>query len=170
LADLAQQVADAAPHLADDLAAARRQVDQLNAGAHAVASGADRLHRGAAKASGAASALDGGLYRLSTGARQLDSGLASLSDGTHQLATGPSTLEEGAGQLANGPRQRLYEAAVALVAEQGFSATTVDDIAERAGVVGLVVALDWLMFQPDRDIGDVESALLAIVRIRVAAA
>jgi AcrR family transcriptional regulator len=31
-------------------------------------------------------------------------------------------------------RQRLYEAAVDLVAEQGFSATTVDDIAERAGV------------------------------------
>src|SRR2546430_7704928 len=31
-------------------------------------------------------------------------------------------------------RQRLYEAAVALIAEQGFSATTVDDIAERAGV------------------------------------
>ena len=36
--------------------------------------------------------------------------------------------------------------------------------------VGLVVALDWLMFQPDRTIDDVESALLAIVRTRVAAA
>jgi AcrR family transcriptional regulator len=185
-------------------------------------------------------------------------------------------------------RQRLYEAAVDLVAEQGFSATTVDDIAERAGVakgtvyynfpsktalfeellrhgvglltadfraavagrppgeavaalvraqlefiqryrsfaqlllsemwrtnrewqqtltllreeaigviadvlaagvesgdfpadldirlsasalfgVGLVVALDWLMFQSDRHIDEVESALLAIVRTRVAA-
>jgi AcrR family transcriptional regulator len=33
--------------------------------------------------------------------------------------------------------------------------------------VGLVVALDWLMFQPDRDIDDVERALLAIVRARV---
>jgi AcrR family transcriptional regulator len=31
-------------------------------------------------------------------------------------------------------RQRLFEAAVALIAEQGFSATTVDDIALRAGV------------------------------------
>src|SRR4051794_35780118 len=31
-------------------------------------------------------------------------------------------------------RQRLFEAAVELVAEQGFSATTVDVIAERAGV------------------------------------
>ncbi len=31
-------------------------------------------------------------------------------------------------------RQKLYEAAVDLIAERGFSATTVDDIAERAGV------------------------------------
>src|SRR2546423_2832396 len=31
-------------------------------------------------------------------------------------------------------RQKLYEAAVALIAERGYSATTVDDIAERAGV------------------------------------
>ncbi|MEV8402170.1 TetR/AcrR family transcriptional regulator [Streptomyces niveus] len=31
-------------------------------------------------------------------------------------------------------RQKLYEAAVTLIAEQGFSATTVDEIAERAGV------------------------------------
>ncbi|WP_377272049.1 TetR/AcrR family transcriptional regulator [Peterkaempfera sp. SMS 1(5)a] len=31
-------------------------------------------------------------------------------------------------------RQKLYEAAVTLIAEQGFSATTVEEIAERAGV------------------------------------
>src|SRR3954471_19457810 len=31
-------------------------------------------------------------------------------------------------------RQRLFEAAVDLIAEQGYSATTVDDIALRAGV------------------------------------
>ncbi|MBQ0985919.1 helix-turn-helix transcriptional regulator [Streptomyces sp. F63] len=31
-------------------------------------------------------------------------------------------------------RTRLYEAAVTLIAEQGFSATTVEEIAERAGV------------------------------------
>ncbi|WP_326599488.1 TetR/AcrR family transcriptional regulator [Streptomyces sp. NBC_01803] len=31
-------------------------------------------------------------------------------------------------------RQRLYDAAVTLIAEQGFSSTTVDQIAERAGV------------------------------------
>jgi TetR/AcrR family transcriptional regulator, cholesterol catabolism regulator len=197
-------------------------------------------------------------------------------------------VADGRSRRREDTRQRLYEAAVALVAEQGFSATTVDDIAERAGVakgtvyynfpsktalfedllrhgvglltadfraavegrppreavaalvraqlayiqryrsfaqlllsemwrtnrewqqtltllreeaitviadvlsagvasgefaadldvrlsasalfgVGLVVALDWLMFQPDRDIEDVESALLAIVRARVTA-
>uniref|UniRef100_A0AAU2JN77 TetR/AcrR family transcriptional regulator n=1 Tax=Streptomyces sp. NBC_00049 TaxID=2903617 RepID=A0AAU2JN77_9ACTN len=31
-------------------------------------------------------------------------------------------------------RQKLYEAAVTLIAEKGFSATTVEEIAERAGV------------------------------------
>jgi AcrR family transcriptional regulator len=31
-------------------------------------------------------------------------------------------------------RQKLFDAAVGLIAEQGFSATTVDEIAERAGV------------------------------------
>ncbi|MFC3991462.1 TetR/AcrR family transcriptional regulator [Actinoplanes siamensis] len=30
--------------------------------------------------------------------------------------------------------------------------------------VGLVVAVDWLVFQPERPIGDVEEAMLAIVR------
>jgi putative membrane protein len=70
----AQRIADAAPHLADDLATARKQVDQLNAGAHAVAAGADQLHQGAAKAAGGARTLDGGLYRLSTGARQRTGG------------------------------------------------------------------------------------------------
>jgi hypothetical protein len=30
--------------------------------------------------------------------------------------------------------------------------------------VGLVVAVDWLVFQPDRPIEDVQEALLGIVR------
>jgi len=38
------------------------------------------------------------------------------------------------GRRREDTRQRLYEAAVELIAEQGFSATTVDDIALRAGV------------------------------------
>lgn len=46
-----------------------------------------------------------------------------------------STAAAGAGGARRqATRQKLYEAAVTLIAEQGFSATTVDEIAERAGV------------------------------------
>lgn len=45
-----------------------------------------------------------------------------------------STAPSGIGGRREATRQRLYEAAVTLIAEQGFSATTVDEIAERAGV------------------------------------
>ncbi|GAA2443968.1 TetR/AcrR family transcriptional regulator [Streptomyces macrosporus] len=38
------------------------------------------------------------------------------------------------GTRRHATRQRLYDAAVTLIAEQGFSATTVEEIAERAGV------------------------------------
>ena len=41
---------------------------------------------------------------------------------------------DGRTRRRNDTRQRLYEAAVELIAEQGFSATTVDDIALRAKV------------------------------------
>jgi putative membrane protein len=102
VADLARQVAAAAPHLADDVAAARGQVDALAAGLHQLASGADRLHQGTSDASAGAKSLQGGLFRLASGARQLDDGLAQLSDGTHQLASGLSTLDGGATKLANG--------------------------------------------------------------------
>ncbi len=44
-----------------------------------------------------------------------------------------STVDSGGGRR-QATRQKLYEAAVTLIAEQGFSATTVDEIAERAGV------------------------------------
>ncbi|MCZ7413791.1 MULTISPECIES: TetR/AcrR family transcriptional regulator [unclassified Streptomyces] len=40
----------------------------------------------------------------------------------------------GASARRAATRQKLYEAAVHLIAEQGFSATTVDEIAEAAGV------------------------------------
>jgi putative membrane protein len=129
---LARQVADAAPHLADDLANARKQVDALNAGAQAVATGADLAHQGSTKLAGGAKQLSGGLYRLSTGARQLDSGLMTLSDGTHRLATGLSTLESGAGQLASG----LSDGADRI---PGYDA---DERAKRSGVLGDPVALD----------------------------
>ncbi|KJY46795.1 MULTISPECIES: TetR/AcrR family transcriptional regulator [unclassified Streptomyces] len=45
-----------------------------------------------------------------------------------------SSTGTGGGGRRQATRQKLYEAAVTLIAEQGFSATTVDEIAERAGV------------------------------------
>jgi AcrR family transcriptional regulator len=45
-----------------------------------------------------------------------------------------STAPGGGSSRREATRQKLYEAAVTLIAEQGFSATTVDEIAERAGV------------------------------------
>jgi AcrR family transcriptional regulator len=45
-----------------------------------------------------------------------------------------TTTEDGRSRRRTGTRQRLYEAAVELIAEQGFSATTVEDIALRAKV------------------------------------
>ncbi|MEU3345755.1 TetR/AcrR family transcriptional regulator [Streptomyces sp. NPDC006700] len=45
-----------------------------------------------------------------------------------------SSATPGARTRREATRQKLYEAAVTLIAEQGFSATTVDEIAERAGV------------------------------------
>ncbi|CAL9560433.1 HTH-type transcriptional regulator BetI [Streptomyces sp. enrichment culture] len=45
-----------------------------------------------------------------------------------------SSAASGGSARREATRQRLYEAAVTLIAEQGFSATTVDEIAERAGV------------------------------------
>lgn len=45
-----------------------------------------------------------------------------------------SSTTAGGGGRREATRQKLYEAAVTLIAEQGFSATTVDEIAERAGV------------------------------------
>ncbi|MFJ9340985.1 TetR/AcrR family transcriptional regulator [Streptomyces sp. NPDC101733] len=57
--------------------------------------------------------------------------MESSSTGTG-TSTG-ATAGTGGGRRA-ATRQKLYEAAVTLIAEQGFSATTVDEIAERAGV------------------------------------
>jgi putative membrane protein len=131
VAALARQVAAAAPHLADDVAAARGQVDALSAGLNQLATGADRLHQGTSDASTGAKNLSGGLYRLSTGARQLDGGLAQLSDGTHRLAGGLSTLDDGATRLANG----LADGANKI---PGYDP---DERARRAGVLGDPVSL-----------------------------
>ncbi|TSB32047.1 TetR/AcrR family transcriptional regulator [Streptomyces benahoarensis] len=46
--------------------------------------------------------------------------------------TAPAAVSRAARREST--RRKLFEAAVTLIAEQGFSATTVDEIAERAGV------------------------------------
>jgi TetR/AcrR family transcriptional regulator, cholesterol catabolism regulator len=43
-------------------------------------------------------------------------------------------VSDGRSRRREDTRQRLYEAAIELIAERGYSATTVDEIAERAGV------------------------------------
>ncbi|MEU5720491.1 YhgE/Pip domain-containing protein [Micromonospora sp. NPDC047738] len=98
----ARAVAAAAPHLADDVAAARAQVDQLASGLNTLAQGSAKLRDGLGSATDGAHQLRGGLYRLATGARQLDGGLAQLSSGSNRLADGLTKLESGAGDLADG--------------------------------------------------------------------
>ncbi|MFD9354164.1 TetR/AcrR family transcriptional regulator [Streptomyces sp. NPDC060031] len=55
--------------------------------------------------------------------------MESSSTGTAAAASSGS-----GGGRRQATRQKLYEAAVTLIAEKGFSATTVEEIAERAGV------------------------------------
>jgi putative membrane protein len=127
----ARAVAAAAPHLADDVAAARAKVDRLAAGLDELSLGAQNLHSGTHTAAVGARELAGGVYRLSTGARQLDSGLTSLSAGTRSLASGLATLNDGAQRLADG----LADGAERI---PGYDP---DSRAERAGVLGDPVAL-----------------------------
>lgn len=56
-------------------------------------------------------------------------------DGMDSTSTGTGTkIGTSTSTRRRATRAKLYEAAVTLIAEQGFSATTVDEIAERAGV------------------------------------
>jgi putative membrane protein len=128
----ARAVAAAAPHLADDVAHARQEVDRLAAGLTALSQGAEQLHLGTRQAAQGAHALDGGLYRLSSGARQLDGGLGALSHGARSLADGLTTLDSGAQRLADG----LADGAEKI---PGYDP---DDRADRAGVLGDPVALN----------------------------
>ncbi|MEU8260548.1 YhgE/Pip domain-containing protein [Micromonospora sp. NPDC048999] len=102
VAQTAGEVAAAAPHLADDIAAARAKVDQLASGLTTLAQGSARLRDGLGDATDGADQLRSGLYRLATGARQLDGGLTQLSSGGNRLVEGLTKLESGAGELADG--------------------------------------------------------------------
>ena len=133
----ARKVAAAAPHLADDVAAARTKVDDLATGLGDLATGAQQLHSGAADASSGANDLRGGIFQLASGARQLDGGLGSLSSGGQQLAAGLGQLQGGAAQLASG----LADGAKDI---PGYG----DDPSQRADVLGDPVALDRSVRHP----------------------
>ncbi|PWI43409.1 YhgE/Pip domain-containing protein [Streptomyces sp. ICBB 8177] len=92
---LAQQLADEAPHLPDDIRTAVSKVNELNSGVHALAQGADSLHTGLTSAKQ-------GAGRLDSGAGQLDSGLGTLKEGGDTLAGGLGTLRNGAQTLDGG--------------------------------------------------------------------
>ncbi|MEV4638498.1 YhgE/Pip domain-containing protein [Actinoplanes sp. NPDC049548] len=98
----ARKVAAAAPHLADDVAAARARVDELAAGLGQLATGAQQLNSGASDAATGAAQLRGGIFQLASGARKLDGGLGALSAGGRQLSSGLGDLEGGAARLASG--------------------------------------------------------------------
>ncbi len=132
----ARAVAAAAPHLADDVANARAQVDKLSSGLDQLATGAQRLQTGTEQAADGANELKDGVYRLAGGARQLDSGLAKLSDGGHRIADGLTDLQDGAGQLADG----LTDGAKQI---PGY-----DDASERSGVLADPVSLDRVVRNP----------------------
>ncbi|MFJ8583334.1 YhgE/Pip family protein [Streptomyces sp. NPDC093595] len=99
LADLekkADALAKRAPDLDSDLQYAVTKINELNAGAHAVATGADQVHTGVTSAKTGSSALDTGVGKLKKGAGELDGGLFKLADGSSELAEG---LNEGVDKI-----------------------------------------------------------------------
>lgn len=137
VATTARTVADAAPHLADDVAAARTSVDKLAAGLGELATGAQRVNSGATDAAAGADDLRGGVFRLASGARQLDGGLDTLTAGGRQLADGLGDLQGGAAKLATG----LADGADEL---PGYG----DDPSQRADLLSDPVALDRTVRHP----------------------
>ena len=133
----AREVARAAPHLADDVAAARKNVDDLAAGLGDLATGARRLNSGAADAADGATDLRGGIYRFASGARQLDGGLDTLTAGGRQLADGLGDLQGGAARLASG----LDDGAQQI---PGYG----DDPSDRADLLSDPVALNRTVRHP----------------------
>ncbi|MFJ8075905.1 YhgE/Pip family protein [Streptomyces sp. NPDC096176] len=84
----ADALAKRAPKLDGDLAYTVRKVNELNTGAHKVATGADRLHTGLTTAKKGSTDLDTGVGKLEKGAGDLDGGLFRLADGSTELAVG----------------------------------------------------------------------------------
>jgi putative membrane protein len=100
----ANQLVQSAGDLAAQAAKASRDLDQLNDGAHDVASGAKTLDAGLTTAESGARKLDTGIGTAATGADQLSSGSATLASGVHDLADGADDLHTGLGTLDSGSK------------------------------------------------------------------
>ncbi|OAH15603.1 YhgE/Pip family protein [Streptomyces jeddahensis] len=98
----ANALAEAAPHLDEDLDTAVSQINQLNRGAARVAQGAAALHSGLTTARSGSADLDTGVGELKTGAGDLDGGLFKLADGSGELAGG---LHDGAARIPDYDKQ-----------------------------------------------------------------
>ncbi|MGW1190119.1 YhgE/Pip family protein [Streptomyces sp. NPDC002559] len=92
----AEDLAEHAPRLDEDLESAVKKVNALNTGAHKVAKGANDLHTGLTTARTGSADLDTGVSNLRKGAVNLDSGLIRLGDGSTTLAEG---LNDGVGKI-----------------------------------------------------------------------
>ncbi|MEV6027157.1 YhgE/Pip domain-containing protein [Streptomyces sp. NPDC052036] len=92
----ARALAEAAPHLSEDLDDAVAKVDALNNGAARVAQGARTLHSGLGTAQTGAADLNDGIGRLEAGAVDLNGGMYKLADGSGKLAGG---LHDGASKI-----------------------------------------------------------------------
>ncbi|QGV81070.1 YhgE/Pip family protein [Streptomyces ficellus] len=98
----ADALARRAPKLDEDLAYAVGKINELNTGAHKVATGADTLHTGLTTAKSGSTELDTGVGRLKKGAGELDSGLYKLAGGSTDLATG---LNDGVDKIPDYDKQ-----------------------------------------------------------------
>ncbi|MFD7070240.1 YhgE/Pip family protein [Streptomyces sp. NPDC059913] len=106
----ADDLAEHAPKLDEDLESAVKKVNALNTGAHKVAKGAGDLHTGLVTARTGSADLDSGVGNLKKGATNLDGGLIRLADGSTTLAEG---LNDGVGKIPDyGKKDRDARTAV----------------------------------------------------------
>ncbi|MDI3403032.1 YhgE/Pip domain-containing protein [Streptomyces cavernicola] len=98
----ADDLAERAPHLDEDLDDAVAKINKLNSGAQEVAKGAGKLHTGLGTAKTGAADLASGVGRLKTGANDLNGGMFKLVDGSGELAGG---LHDGVAKIPDYGKQ-----------------------------------------------------------------
>lgn len=96
VADLASDIADAAPEAADEVSDAQDKAHKLDDALQNIADGSSDLEDGLEEAHEGSVDLNDGISALHSGAGDLNDGLTTLSDGSEELASG---LDEGVGQI-----------------------------------------------------------------------